>query len=81
MSSSSWREHQLHVMTTLDRLEQKHDDLAKFIKEHMKEEERRFDLFAERINKVETDVKWYARIVTGVWAVISTGLIVWIKKL
>jgi hypothetical protein len=75
-----WDRYEIHVLETLKRLEEKHDKLYDFVTEHMREEEKSMAELNLRLQKVETNAKWYVRIFTVVWGFIVTGVNVWIGK-
>lgn len=79
-SNNNWEKYEFHVIQTLERLERKQDELFDYVRDHMEKEDARMDELGIRINKVETNAKWYARIFGGLWGVIVTGVNLWIGR-
>ena len=77
---NNWDRYEVHVLETLTRLETKQDDLFDYVRAHMDREDQRMDELTSKINKVETDAKWYAKIGAAIWGIVITGVNVWFNK-
>lgn len=57
-----WTQYSKHILKTLERLERKTDSLGELLTMANEDALKEHSKLSERIGKVESDVKWYARV-------------------